>query len=244
MGSTEISGTAPLHHEIARLLGTEIIEGVWAPNEVSTMEGLQGRFKVSRTVAREAVRALESMGLVVTRRRVGIAPQRKESWKLLDAQIIAWRLNSARRNEQIASLTQLRMAVEPAAAESMALSASIHQRAALLPIAAEMRRSGEAGLLNEYLEHDIDFHCLVLRSSGNELFAAMADLVEAVLRSRTEQGLMPPQPVEESLAAHEAVARAVFEGTPEASREAMQKVIDEVRESLVVGASHCESIKH
>ena len=218
-----------LHHAISRELGIEIIDGVWPVDQAQRLEDLQARFGVSRTVAREAARQLESMGLARARRRLGLVAQPIAQWNVLDSQLIDWRLHSTKREDQIYSLTQLRLAVEPAAAESAAKFASIHTRAQLLPLASEMRRTGEAGELNEFLQYDIQFHSLLLKSCGNELFAALSDLVSVVLQGRTELGLMPAQPKPEALDGHEAVAQAVFRGDAEGAREAMMLILDEVR---------------
>ncbi len=221
-----------LHHRISRELGIEIIDGIWEEGTARTLEDIQSRSNVSRTVAREVSRQLESFGLVRTRRRLGLVAQGMESWNVLDAQLIDLRLHSQNREAQIYSLTQLRLAVEPAAAESAARLASIHTRARLLPLAAEMRRTGEAGLLEEFMAYDIEFHRLLLRSSGNELFSALADIVAVVLQGRTELGLMPAQPKPEALAGHEAVAEAVFKGDPLGARVAMEGILEEVHEAF------------
>ncbi|HQZ00113.1 MAG TPA: FCD domain-containing protein [Propionicimonas sp.] len=232
MAQEQADSASPMHHGISRELGLEIIDGSWPADEARTLEDLQSRFGVSRTVAREVSRQLEAMGLVRTRRRFGLVAQSMARWSVLDPLLIDWRLHSTRREEQIYSLTQLRLAVEPAAAESAARLASIHTRARLLPLAAEMRRTGEAGLLHDFLKFDIEFHRLLLESCGNELFAALSDLVAVVLQGRTELGLMPAQPKPEALAGHEAVAEAVFKGDPTAARIAMQGILDEVREAF------------
>ncbi|HOC14118.1 MAG TPA: FCD domain-containing protein [Propionicimonas sp.] len=232
MSEDSAESTSPMHHAIARELGLEIIDGAWPLEAARTLEDLQSRFGVSRTVAREVSRQLEAMGLVRTRRRFGLVARPMSEWSVLNPLLIDWRLHSSRREEQIYSLTQLRLAVEPAAAESAARFASIHTRARLLPLAAEMRRTGEAGQLHEFMKFDIEFHSRLLKSCGNELFAALSDLVAVVLQGRTELGLMPAQPKPEALAGHEAVAEAVFRGDPEAARIAMQGILDEVREAF------------
>lgn len=218
-----------MHHGVARDLGIEIIDGLWPVDSARTLEDLQSRFSVSRTVAREASRQLESLGLAHTRRRLGLVARPMAEWNVLDPTLIDWRLHSGRREEQIFSLTQLRLAVEPAAAESAARLASIHTRARLLPLASELRRTGEAGDLREFMRFDIEFHRLLLESCGNEMFAALGEHVAAVLQGRTEMGLMPSNPKPEALAGHEAVAEAVFRGEPERARAAMQGILDEVR---------------
>lgn len=230
---TLTDSSAPVrHHAIARELGIEIIDGVWPATQSYTLEDIQSRFEVSRTVAREVSRQLESMGLVRTRRRLGLVAQPISEWSALDPALIDWRLHSSQREDQIYSLTQLRLAVEPAAAESAARFASIHVRASLLPLAAEMRRTGEAGQLQEFLKHDIEFHATLLENCGNELFAALRDLVAVVLQGRTELGLMPAQPKPEALDGHEAVAQAVFRGDAAAARAAMEGILQEVRETF------------
>lgn len=172
------------------------------------------------------------MGLVSTMRRRGIVALRSSEWHVLDTTLIDWRLHSTERREQLTSLTQLRLAVEPAAVHGMALSASIHDRALLLPLAAEMRRTGEAGLAQEFLQLDIEFHRLILTNSGNELFAALSAQVASVLAGRSEFGLMPTRPKPEALDAHEEVAEAVFRGDAKAAKAAMQLILDEVDRTL------------
>ncbi|WP_454296464.1 FadR/GntR family transcriptional regulator [Salana multivorans] len=221
-----------LHLACSRELGLEVIDGVWPEGTPRTLEEISDRFGISRTVAREASAQLEALGLVLARRRRGLVAQSPSAWNYLNPLLIEWRLHSSQREDQLRSLTQLRLVVEPEAADGAARNADIHTRARLLPLAAEMRRTGEAGALEEFLQHDIEFHRLILRSSGNELFAALSDLVATVLQGRTELGLMQAQPMPVALAGHEAVAEAIFRGQPEQARAAMQGILDEVRAAI------------
>lgn len=221
-----------LHVAPSRALGIEVIDGVWSEGGARTLEDIQDRFGISRTVAREIAAHLEATGLVRSRRRLGLIAQPAARWNYLHPVLIQWRLRSTQREKQIRSLTQLRLVVEPEAAEGAARNADIHTRARLLPLAAEMRRTGEAGRLTEFMELDIEFHRIILQASGNELFAAMSDLVASVLQGRTELGLMPSQPKPVALAGHEDVADAVFRGDPERARAAMQAILDEVRSAF------------
>lgn len=224
------SASELMHRGVACELGIEIIDGDWAVGASRTLEEIQSRFGVSRTVAREASRQLESMGLAHTRRRLGLVAQPMTQWNVLDPTLIGWRLRSRHRDDQIYTLTQLRLAVEPAAAASAASFAPIRTRAQLLPLAAEMRRTGEAGALEEFMRLDIEFHRLLLESCGNEMFAALGEHVAAVLEGRTKMGLMPATPKPEALDGHEAVADAVFRGDPVGARVAMQAILSEVSE--------------
>ncbi|GAA1225310.1 FCD domain-containing protein [Prauserella halophila] len=221
------------HDAVLEAIGREITHGDLAPGDTLTLEHIQNRFGVSRTVARETMRILESMGLVTSRRRVGITVQDAAAWNVFDPRVIWWRLDGNGRDTQLRSLTELRVAVEPLAASAAARNASAEQRTRVVELGARMRGLGERGLLADFLDADVAFHTLLLEASGNEMFAALADVVAAVLRGRTQLGLMPRQPVPEALDAHENVARAVAAGQDRRAEDAMRALLGEVREAMV-----------
>lgn len=215
-------------------LGRRITGGELPAGTVLTLQGLGTEFAVSRTVAREVMRMLEGLGMVRSSRRVGLVVLGAEHWNVLDPRVIAWRLQGSGRVAQLRSLTELRHAVEPLAAAGAARHAPPEVRAEVLDIARRMRALGEAGEAQqqEFLALDIRMHQLLLRSSGNELFGALADLVAAVLSGRTSVGLMPASPVPAALDDHEAVARAVALGDPAAAQRAMAGIVGEVQSAL------------
>ncbi len=226
-----------LHDGLLDSLGREIVDGVTPPGTALTLDQISSRFGVSRTVAREAMRMLESMRLITSRRRVGLVVRPREEWDVFDPRLIRWRLDGPQRAEQLRSLTELRLAVEPHAAACAARSAGRQQGDELVRLTARMRQLGEEGRLDEFMELDIEFHARLLRASGNEMFAALTDVVAEVLRGRTEHGLMPPHPEEEALSAHEAVAAAVQAGDADAAEAAMSRITDEVRRALAASAT-------
>src|SRR5699024_543938 len=134
-----------LHGDILSTLGAEIAGGSLQAGDVLTLAGLEERFGVSRTVVREAMRILESLGMVSAKRRVGLTVQPVASWSVLDPQVIAWRLSGAGGAEQLRSLTQLRVALEPTAARLAAQTAP-HSGPELIAQAARKRELGEQGL--------------------------------------------------------------------------------------------------
>jgi len=223
---------AVLHDGLLDSLGREIVDGVTPVGSALTLDGICVRFGVSRTVAREAMRMLESMRLITSRRRVGLVVRPREEWDVFDPRLIRWRLDGPQRSDQLRSLTELRLAVEPHAAACAAAAAGRQEGDELVALTARMRRLGEEGRLAEFMELDIEFHARLLRASGNEMFAALTDVVAEVLRGRTEHGLMPPHPEEEALSAHEAVAAAVRAGDPVAAEVAMSQITTEVRRAL------------
>src|SRR5690242_541807 len=158
-----------LHGQVLETLGPAITAGDYPPGSVLRTDELAQRFEVSRSVMREAVRVLESMYLVESRRRVGVTVRPKSEWNVYDPQVIRWRLAGADRPHQLRSLTVLRSAIEPVAAGLAALRATPDQCAALTGAALGMVSTSRGHQLDAYLRHDIDFHRIVLNASGNEM---------------------------------------------------------------------------
>ncbi|MET1035990.1 MAG: FCD domain-containing protein [Arthrobacter sp.] len=226
------AGAEVLQEPIVEALGREIVDGVLAPGDRLTLESLQARFGVSRTVMRDCMRVLESLRLVYPKRRLGLVVQEPRFWAPYDPRVIRWKLAGPGRERQYAELTELRIAVEPLAAAGAARRADTAAREHVLRLAADLRRWGEAGDLEAFLKVDIEFHRLLLASSGNSMFAALGGVVEEVLTGRTRQGLMPFNPRREALEEHEAVARSVAAGDSAGAERHMQHLVDEVRAAL------------
>ena len=164
---------------------------------------------------------LASMGLVASRRRVGVQVLPATKWNLYDPQVIRWRLASPARVAQLQSLTELRTAIEPEAARLAALRAPLAGASELMGLAGKLWAAGQANDAETFLTLDIQFHRLVLSSSGNEMFAKLNTLVEAVLTGRTQYGLMPRHPHNEALQLHVDVASAIQRGNGDDAHAAM-----------------------
>ncbi|MFJ9041281.1 FadR/GntR family transcriptional regulator [Streptomyces sp. NPDC102406] len=204
-----------LHARVLDSLGPAITAGEYPEGSVLRTDELAQRYEVSRSVMREAVRVLESMHLVASRRRVGVTVRPAGEWNVYDPQVIRWRLAGADRPRQLRSLTMLRSAVEPVAAGLAARYATAEQCAALTECALGMVATSRGHQLEAYLVHDIEFHRVVLNASGNEMFAHLGDLVAEVLAGRTHHQVMFEDPAPEAVTLHVRVADAVREGDAE-----------------------------
>ncbi|MFI6938973.1 FadR/GntR family transcriptional regulator [Streptomyces sp. NPDC050418] len=201
-----------LHARVLERLGPAITAGEYPPGSVLRTDELSQEFEVSRSVMREAVRVLESMHLVESRRRVGVTVRPAAEWNVYDPQVIQWRLAGADRPRQLRSLTVLRSAVEPAAAALAARHATAAQCAALTECAIGMVATSRGQQLEGYLRHDIEFHRIVLNASGNEMFARLGDVVAEVLTGRTRHQVMFEDPDPAAVTLHVNVAEAIREG--------------------------------
>ncbi|GHI96596.1 MULTISPECIES: FadR/GntR family transcriptional regulator [Streptomyces] len=198
-----------LHGRVLDTLGPAITAGEYPAGSVLRTDELAQRFEVSRSVMREAVRVLESMHLVESRRRVGVTVLPECEWNVYDPQVIRWRLAGSERPRQLRSLTVLRSAIEPVAAGLAARLATPEQCAELTECALGMVANSRGHRLEEYLFHDVAFHRVVLAASGNEMFARLGGVVAEVLAGRTHHDVMFEDPDPAAVTLHVQVAEAI-----------------------------------
>lgn len=221
-----------LHAQTLDRIGTAIAGGELPAGSVLYIEDLVERYAVSRSVVREALRVLASMGLVESRRRVGTQIRPPEHWNVFDPQVIRWRLASDNRVEQLRSITELRTAVEPEAARLAAARASHAQASHLVTLAAQMWAAGKQGDEDEFLRLDIEFHRGVLQASGNDMFLKLNELVAEVLAGRHHYGLMPHHPDDSALQLHVDVASSVQRADGTAARTAMVSIMEQAIDEM------------
>jgi len=224
--------TGALHGSVLTALGSAIVSGEYPAGQVVTLDGISARHQVSRSVAREAIRVLEAMGMVASRRRVGITVQPSWKWNVFDPRLIRWRLDSSDRAGQLASLSELRRGVEPTAAALAARRADPHQCRIMAAAVSDMVVHGRNGDLDAYLLADKVFHRTLLEASGNEMFRALNDVVAEVLSGRTHHGMMPARPDPAAIALHDEVARAIRLNDEAAAERAMRAIIDEAASAV------------
>ena len=219
-----------LHGHVLETLGPAITASEYPPGSVLRTDELAQRFEVSRSVMREAVRVLESMHLVESRRRVGVTVRPKSEWNVYDPQVIRWRLAGADRPQQLRSLTVLRSAIEPVAAGLAARNATSEHRAELSEHALGMVANSHGHTPEAYLLHDVAFHRAILEASGNEMFARLGNVVAEVLSGRTHHDVMFAGPDPAAVTLHVLVAEAVQAG--DAARAEL------LTREITVGALH------
>jgi DNA-binding FadR family transcriptional regulator len=218
-----------LARQVADKLGREVADGSLEPGSVVRTEQLQARFDVSRTVVREAVRTLEAKRMLRSTPHVGLTVRPVTDWHLYDPDVIRWRLSGQGRVAHLDELTELRAAIEPAAAAAAARRADPAAAEALLQHAATMRARAATGDRAGFLEADVRFHRILLTMCGNPLFAQLGPVTEQLLRGRAELRLLPTAPDPADAARHDAVAMAVAARRADDAESAMRLV---VRESL------------
>jgi len=212
-----------LHDQAIASLGARIVSGDIPVGTILTPENLG----ISRTVLRECLRVLESLGLVQARRRRGTVVLPEASWQALDPRILNWRLAGPDRLTALGDLSELRLAIEPVAARLASARATPAQCGELTAAIVGMSATQRSADRDEYLAHDRDFHRVLLEASGNPVFAALSSAVAEALNGRTVHALMPDTANPEAIRLHEEVAGAVRRGDGTAAEQAMRRIVEE-----------------
>lgn len=223
-----------IHARVVDWLGRQIVSGQLAsgaqlPNEAE----LAAQLSVSRGGVREAVKALAAKGLVEARPRLGTRVLPRDQWNLMDRDVIDWHGANAEPGF-LGDLLELRLMVEPGAAQLAAERASAEQIAALELAYAGMEEN--ASRLPEaedaFVEADLIFHLTVLRSSGNELIEQLGRLLEAGLYHGLEASSHAPGGIAATLPLHHSVLSAVRARRPVAAFRAMRKLIETTAQAV------------
>ena len=217
-----------LTHGIVHDLGSAIVTGVYSPAKPFPVEAeLCKRYDASRSVLREAVKMLTAKGLLRSRPRQGTAVEPESHWNLLDPDVLRWLLERQFSLSLLSEFTEVRLAMEPAAAALAAERATSEQRAAILATIERMR-AAEQGK-DDPLDSDIAFHVAVLEASGNRFLGQLRELIEAALHFsiRTTNYFKGVRLA--SVVDHKKVADAIIAGDPKAAAAKMHTLILEAK---------------
>jgi GntR family transcriptional regulator, galactonate operon transcriptional repressor len=223
--------SAVLHGQVAHEIGRRIVsggipEGGTLPRE----EELSRHFAVSRQAVREALKVLTAKGLVNSRRRAGTHVMSRETWNLLDPDVLAWHEPDALTPEFLNDLVEIRRLIEPAAAAFAAERGNPSHVARIGAALEEMR--GANGDPDRFFAADVEFHLAIFSASGNTLIDRLSTILGPLLEAsfRLQSGAAgSPQ---EFVAVHETVYQAIVGADPEGARRSMERLLMGVTEHI------------
>jgi DNA-binding FadR family transcriptional regulator len=206
-----------LHARIVDELGRLIVEGVLGDGQPLVPEELGRRFSASRTVVREALRVLESKGMVTARPRVGTWTLPPEAWDAIDPDVIAWRVNGPDGRKHLRELFELRLAIEPQAARMAARHRCPDELSTMAAAYALMADAPDPAV---FQDADARFHAALIRASGNPLIAQLQVPVVAALRAQGEPA--------DTLVAHSRVLTLVLAKNADGAESAARRLLETV----------------
>lgn len=205
-----------LSDQVASALEAEIREGrIQAGEKLPTEAALAQQFEVSRTVVREAISRLKSLGLVDSRQGSGVYVQ-APGIEPLHFEL----LPHAASREVVMQIVEVRRALESEVAELAALRRS---DADVQSIQAAMQRISDAVQAGrDGAEEDVEFHRAIARAAGNPFLISTLDYLARFLQGATRVTRANEARRTDFAQAvtqeHEQIVLAIASGDPRAAR--------------------------
>lgn len=244
-GVIEIRGVLGV---VVNNLGTRIVRGDWSEGGVVTKEAdLVGELAVSRSVIREAFRILGAKGLIRSRTSDGTRVQPRSEWRLLDPDVMDWRIRAGDTEKLLRDLLNVRLILEPSVAFNATKLADetartrIHKAWQAKVVVAEMPGLPHDERRKQFIKTDLEFHRAFLSAVSSELLVQLFSVIEAALgllldlqmKARGYTTIMIG--MEESHQLHENVYNAFAKQDAPAAQHAMHLLIQRAIEDAEQG---------
>ena len=220
-----------IYEEIVRQVKQLIAEGrLKTGDRLPPERELAEKFVVSRTSVREALRALESLGLIEIRAGEGTFVRQVS----VDALVGPLALMMTSQREAIGELFEARRVLEPAIAALAASRATpdeVQDMERILEAQAREVAAGRTGLAE-----DAAFHTAIGAAAHNRAITRIVHAIMDLLTQSREESLNTPGRPTRSHQDHRRILQAIAKRNPSAARQAMADHLVAV-EALVRGTA-------
>ena len=229
MGIEPVKSTR-IYEEIVRQVKQMIAEGrLKSGDQLPPERELAEKFLVSRTSVREALRALESLGLLEIRPGEGTFVREISVESLIEPLALLM----ASQREAIGELFEARRLLEPSIAALAAVRATPEEVQEMERILEEQAREVAAGRTG--LAQDAAFHAAIGAAAHNRGITRIVHALMDLLTQSREEALGTPGRPSRSHQDHRRILQAIVRRNAAAARQAMQDHLEAV-EALVLGA--------
>ena len=216
-----------LHGQVVNELGKRIVGGHYPAGQILPKEEQLGlELKVSRTALRESVKVLAAKGLLESRPRIGTRVREKDTWNLLDPDILLWQCTTGTDVSFLRHLNELRAMIEPGAVSLAAGSRSEQQ---LEHIAEALSRMKKSKNITQWIEADLDFHTAILKATNNPLIMPLAAIIGSALTTLLSLTARSAGDFKSGLADHEKVFNAIKNKDPISGQIHMASLLSATR---------------
>jgi GntR family transcriptional regulator, transcriptional repressor for pyruvate dehydrogenase complex len=220
-----------IYEEIVRQVKQLIAEGrLKTGDRLPPERELAEKFVVSRTSVREALRALESLGLIESRPGEGTFVRQVS----VDALVGPLALMMTSQREAIGELFEARRVLEPAIAALAASRATPEEVQEMERILESQAREVAAGRTG--LAEDAAFHTAIGAAAHNHAITRIVHAIMDLLTQSREESLNTPGRPTRSHQDHRRILQAIARRNPSAARQAMLDHLVAV-EGLVLGTA-------
>jgi GntR family transcriptional regulator, transcriptional repressor for pyruvate dehydrogenase complex len=217
-----------IYEEVVSQIHDLVREGRFkAGDQLPSERELAETFKVSRTSVREALRALEAQGLIVSRTGAGnfVADLPVES---LVAPLASLLLEE---KDALADIFEVRKLIEPhiaALAAERATLSDIERMKKILDKQRDAVARGETGV-----EADAELHFAIAHAAQNQALEKLISGLMEILSHSREESLQTRDRRKASIESHRRILAAVEEHNKAKARDAMLKHIENVEENVL-----------
>jgi GntR family transcriptional regulator, transcriptional repressor for pyruvate dehydrogenase complex len=209
--------------DIYRKLVSHIIRGVWKPGARIPPERQLGQLLgVGRASLREALKALEIMGLIETRLGDGTYVCQRSEFL---SRPLLWAITSSSQTD-IQELVEARKLIETELAGLAAERATAEDLKQIGAHLDRMERSPQAP--SEFLQADIEFHLAIGQAAHNSILMNALHLIRNLLQEWIGSTLQVPGVSAKALEHHKAIFFAVAKKNGPAARSAMLAHLEEM----------------
>jgi GntR family transcriptional repressor for pyruvate dehydrogenase complex len=217
-----------LYQKVVKQVQDIIRDGLLRPGDMLPPEReLAERLQVSRGSLREAILALESMGLVEPRHGEGTIIRDLSAAPLVNQLSVML----VQKRALVGELLEFRLMVEPTLAARAAANATEEEIVHLEEILSRQKAKVEQGDLA--IEEDSKFHYAIAQAARNSVVLKVLDVFMDYLRESRELSLQVEGRPQRSLNSHRRILNAIARKNPAAAEKAMRRHITAI-EGLVL----------
>jgi GntR family transcriptional repressor for pyruvate dehydrogenase complex len=206
-----------------------VVKGIWkAGDRLPPERELCQQFGIARTSLREALKAMELVGMLDS--RVGDGTFVCPRSEFLSRPLL-WAFTGT-DHEELVEIMEARTVVEETLAGLAAERGSADEIAAIEVTIKQMRDVIATG--SSILEADMSFHLAVAAAAHNEVLRNAVQLLRNITRQWLKYKVQMPNVAASVLKRHEAVYRAIASRKPKAARLAMRKHLEETQQLVIM----------
>jgi len=214
------------HSHVINEIGVGIISGKYQigtnlPNDADMIS----HFNVSRTVLREALKTLESKGLVEARPKIGTRVSARSRWNHFDWQVLAWHYIAGPDESFWANLNEVRMSLEPVGAAKAAENRTADDVRMMQYWIQQMENSIDSA--QNFALADFELHRAIADASISPFMRSISGVIELAHAATYEKIVSAPSKslIDGQLISHGKLVAAIESGNSTSASNQMKAII-------------------